>query len=64
MATRLDQLEGDKRGLAQNYVTTNENINAKLDILAIDIKRMSLCNDILAHSLAMHMACARARHNP
>ena len=44
------------RGLSQNQVTSDENINAKLDTLAMDIKRMQLSNDTLSHSLARHMA--------
>ena len=56
LATMLDRLEGDMRELAKNQVTPNENINAKVDTLAMEIKRMSLRNDILAHFLAVHMA--------
>ena len=43
------------RGISQNQVTSDENINAKLDTLAMDIKRMYLSNDTLAHSSAAHM---------
>ena len=44
------------RGISQNKVTPDENINAKLDTLEMDIKRMFLRNDTLEHSLATHMA--------
>ena len=44
------------RGISQNQVTTDENINAKLDTIAMDIKRISLRNDTLEHSSTTHMA--------